>query len=275
MTKSVPFRLSIALQHYLAVQHQAVEAEERGILDGGDPESLHRFRVALRRSRALLVEFKVHLSPELDDLRCRLAEVAHITNDCRDADVFLAALAQDRFELPAFLQPGLDELDDFLTRRHRISQQRVSEMLRGENYRLLKAEWRKWLNKPADQWVRPTARGSLSEALKQRTHRRHRKLVRKLGSLSPDTPPEEVHRFRIACKKLRYLLEFAASTHDKQAKSAIGVLKKIQHWLGDQNDAWVQSEWLRRYLEDNEPDQWTAAAIGWLLALQQRRQYQA
>jgi CHAD domain-containing protein len=78
--------------------------------------------------------------------------------------------------------------------------------------------------------------------------------------IDDDSPPELLHRLRIDCKKLRYLLEFFAELYPaKRIRPMIGALKKLQNCLGDYNDLTVELQSLARIVErlpadDNGPE---------------------
>ena len=62
------------------------------------------------------------------------------------------------------------------------------------------------------------------------------------------TPVTKLHRLRIYCKKLRYLMEFFRGIYPrKKISSYISSLKQLQQNLGDLHDYHVQSEALRRF----------------------------
>ena len=268
--------LAQATHHYLASQLAVVEAEEPGIRDDEDPECLHRFRVALRRSRALLGELKDCLVPELAGFRHRLAAVARGTNACRDADVFLALLPEWSGVLPDFLQPGLGRLEAILRQRRQSAHAEVVALLQGAEYRSVKQVWHHWLAQPAEAWFVTDARLPLSKALEPRIRRRLRKLRRRLAAVTDETPAQDLHRLRIQVKKLRYLLEFqAAESDDDRSAEAIAGLKRLQNVLGRHHDAAEQFSWLRGVLGEGESDPKTAAAVGWLLADRHRSQRHA
>jgi len=258
--------LAQAAHHYLASQLAVVEAEEVGVRDDEDPECLHRFRVALRRSRALLGELKDRLVPELAGFRRRLAAVAGATNACRDADVFLTLLPEWAGALPDFLQPGLGRLEAVLRQRRQSARAEVVNLLQGAEYRSVKQDWHRWLAQSPEEWFVTDARVPLSEAIKPRIRRRFRKLRRRFATVTLETPAQELHRLRIQVKKLRYLLEFqAAESGDGRGADAVAGLKRLQNILGRHHDAAVQFSGLQGMLGDGlNPD--TAAAVGWLLA---------
>lgn len=270
-----------AVRRYLDSQYRALTDREADLTENRDPECLHKFRVALRRSRALLGEMRDYLPEGLAALREDMAEVARATNPARDTDVFLADLTTYRTWLPAFLQPGLEAMRKDLEGRRRQAYEEVSALLAASTYRKLKSDWEHWLvadsgDLATDPVFSEKARKdrALESAVERKVDRRMRKVLKRAKKMTANSSPDEMHRLRIACKKLRYLLEFAQQeTEDPRAKETIGGLKKIQTLLGDYNDAAVQLSRLRDYLEtQGKLTKHTAAAIGYLLRLLERRQ---
>jgi CHAD domain-containing protein len=88
------------------------------------------------------------------------------------------------------------------------------------------------------------------------------------------SPPRALHRLRIDCKKLRYLLEFFISLYkaDDTAR-IIKPLKRLQDNLGTFNDLDVQEHALLHFTDElgaKEPED-CRLAMGHLIALLQSR----
>lgn len=265
--------LAEALEDFLSSQLRILESEESAVIEGKDPEALHRFRVALRKSRAVLAEFKPWLIPEMIHLRQQMTAIARVTGDCRDADVFMESLAQDQVAMPPDFHPGMERLQRQLQIRRRSAHQEVVAMIQSASYQALKSDWRQWLEQPAVEWLSVTQLSSLKKLLRDRIHHRVNKVAGTLARLKQGSAEEEIHAFRIMCKKLRYLLEFTAIERgDKKVDKAIQVLKRFQNYLGEYHDAGVQAAWLLDFLETETQDVQTAASIGWLLAVRKERQ---
>ena len=65
------------------------------------------------------------------------------------------------------------------------------------------------------------------------------------GKVRRKSPAEKLHRVRIDCKKLRYLLEFFSSLYERRDQSTlVRELKQLQDNLGDFNDICVQQDYL-------------------------------
>ena len=93
-----------------------------------------------------------------------------------------------------------------------------------------------------------------------------RRVLKRGSAIDDDTPAAALHRLRIECKKLRYLLSFFASLYDRQEIARlIAALKKLQDNLGDFNDYEVQQAWLTQCARDMSAD--GTAPVETLLAM--------
>jgi CHAD domain-containing protein len=85
---------------------EATQAVPR-LADANDAESLHDFRVGLRRLRSVLRAYKRELSDTVRGKdRDRIAAIARGTNDGRDAEVQLLWLEKRLEEAPAKTRAG-------------------------------------------------------------------------------------------------------------------------------------------------------------------------
>jgi len=90
------------------------------------------------------------------------------------------------------------------------------------------------------------AQGDLATEREQRMHdalddaikKRRKQLQQAFGSAAKKQTPEALHEARIACKRLRYLLELAEEFRNG-VKKDIQTLKQFQELLGDHHDAHV------------------------------------
>jgi len=74
--------------------------------------------------------------------------------------------------------------------------------------------------------------------------------VRAFETLLPDAPVTTLHALRIACKRLRYTLEFFEEALGPQAKEVIKEVVAMQDYLGALQDAAVSCDLLRDFLND-------------------------
>jgi CHAD domain-containing protein len=135
-------------------------------------------------------------------------------------------------------------------------------------------DWSAFLNAPpggsdADRGARELAAERIRYAF--------RRAQKRGKGLSTDTPAETVHRLRIDCKKLRYLLEFFRNVFEPESiKPLVRSLKRLQDHLGDYNDLEVQQRELRSTAEEmiatQTPKAGTLLAMGCLVGRLAERQ---
>lgn len=219
---------------------------ENGILEDTDSEFVHQYRVSIRKARSLISLFKKCLSAERYQLlKTELNAIGSATNLLRDLDVILYDHDDYRRLLPEDLRPGLEQLFARISLRRKRVQRQVVSRLASIDYAGQMSELLQTLQEPADmeteQAQQPIKALVIKKVLKQ-----YRRICRDGAAITDDSPDEAVHRLRIDCKKLRYLLElFTELFPKKQLKPLVGRLKKLQDNLGRFNDFSVQQRFLR------------------------------
>lgn len=226
-----------------------MEKNYSGLLADIDTEFLHDFRVAMRRMRSFLGQFKKSLPiDELVYAQNELKWLGSLTGPVRDLDVYLLGKSEYMEMLPAELHSGLEEFFIDLTNQ-RI--ERFAELRKGlvsPRYDTFITQWQSFLKQlGADQ---QDGQGESSEqscrplALKT-IRRRFDKILKDGRKLNDGSPDDDLHELRIQGKKLRYLLEFFNSFFDEdEVEFFRKQLKKLQNNLGDFNDTSVQLDML-------------------------------
>lgn len=242
-------RASAAAARILTNLLRTMRANEDGTRRDLDSEFLHDFRVAVRRTRSCLGQLKgVFDRKATEPFRRELAWLGGVTGPTRDLDVYLLNMREYRHELSPALASDLDALETYLRERQKTEQRRVSRALASQRYTNFVRDWSAYLDRLAsdDSSGAPDAGRGVRDVAGERIRRAFRR-VRKRGSdLDADTPPEVVHRLRIDCKKLRYLLEFFRNLFERQRVAPlVRSLKRLQDHLGDFNDLDVQQRELR------------------------------
>jgi CHAD domain-containing protein len=239
-----------AARALLQQQLATMDANETDIRTAIDPECLHDFRVAIRRTRSLLGQLKKTFPPAvLSRFRREFAWLGQITGPPRDLDVYLLAFPQLLAALPAEGRADLAPLQDYLQSRRNQEQQLLIRRLRGKRYGKLLADWRDWLQRPVtDQPSGVQADQPIGRIADRRIRRAFRLVIRQGGAIGPESPAEAFHDLRKNCKKLRYLLEFFAGLYaGKPLADIIKALKGLQDHLGALQDLAVQVEALRNF----------------------------
>ncbi len=229
-----------------------IEANEEGVRRDLDSEFLHDFRVAVRRTRSALRQIKGVYPPEVvDKFSDEFRWLGQITGPTRDLDVYLLKMADYGVTLPAQVVEELEPLVHFLRQRQEIEQRRMRCSLGEDRYRSLMSSWRELLERPAAAAAEyPNAGRPIREVASEHIWKAYCGVRAKGLAIQPDTPAVALHRLRIACKKLRYLLEFFRSLYDaEQTERLIRTLKQLQDNLGDFNDYEIQQVKLGTFAE--------------------------
>lgn len=224
---------------------------EPGTRLGEDPEELHDMRVACRRLRAALRLFHAHLPRPMLRLRDPLRWLGRTLGTVRDLDVKTEELQRWRDQSDPALHPDFDLILHWAAADRARARQRMLRVLDSKRYRGLQTRLQRSL---ADYPLRrqrssATAKAALPELIRPL----HKRLI-KTGRLAKNKPlPENIHRLRICCKRLRYALEFASPLVGKSLDSYRKQLTKLQNRLGRYNDSVVARATLRRRrLESSE-----------------------
>ena len=227
-----------------------IQTNEDGTRRNLDSEFLHDFRVAVRRTRAALRQIKGVYPPEIvDRFSDEFRWLGQITGPTRDLDVYLLKMVDYAAALPSRVAEDLQPLVQFLGRRQREEQGRLARSLSEGRYRALIRSWRELLEQPAPpETGLPNAQRPIREVASERIWKVYRKVRNSGRAVGLHTPPAALHRLRIECKKLRYLLEFFRSLYDTdRIELLVDALKKLQDNLGDFNDYVVQQNKLRLF----------------------------
>jgi inorganic triphosphatase YgiF len=219
-----------------------LQANEDGALAGNDPEFLHQMRVALRRLRSAISAFSGVL-PALSRERVskELKWLGRALGPARDWDVFVTQT------LPPIMEaypdrPALDALAAEARRTRALAQRAMRRALRSRRYQkaligvaswLASQGWRDHADAKTIAALDAPARVYAFDELEAR-YERVRRRGRKLEQLSA----AELHKLRIAIKKLRYSTDFLASLFDAaKVRTLRSRLTRLQDALGTINDA--------------------------------------
>lgn len=239
-------RTDRAMKRVLAGLWEMMRVNEDGLRRDLDPEFLHDFRVAVRRTRSCLGQV-----PGAFDATARrhfageFAWLGRLTGPLRDLDVHLLDLRGHEADLPAPARGDLAPLADHLARRRQGALDRQAAALDSVRYRRLKREWSRFVETDARETAADAAR-PVGQVAAERIARAWARVRKRGRALSAETPAQTVHELRIACKKLRYLLEFFRSLFPARRVNAfVRALKQLQDELGDFNDLQVQQRALQ------------------------------
>jgi len=263
------------IRTFLSVARQ----NEAGVIADIDTEFLHDYRVSLRRIRSVLSLFKgVFSEDQTAALKREFSDLMAPTGRVRDLDVYL--LEKDIYLnlIPPNLHAGVEAMFTQFAKERKQALTGLSRRFRSADYAKQMGGLEAMFADTKNLEAGPNATRGAYDYACALIWKRYRKVCKLARRIKPDTPDEAVHELRIDCKKLRYLMEFFAPLFDqKDFKTLIKPLKKLQDNLGLFNDYSVQQEALLGFVAGQSDKQdranaQLAMAIGGLVAVLDQRQ---
>jgi CHAD domain-containing protein len=229
---------------------------EPGTRLGEDIEALHDMRVATRRMRSAFRVFGDYFDPQAVAPYLKgLRRTGRILGAVRDLDVFRARIQAYLDALPDVQRGSLDDLLGVVETQRKAARQRMIVYLDGSKYTRFKERF--------GEFVETEGMGSLPitpDAGDLRPYRvRHvapMAIYERLAVVRaydewvsiPNPPVTRLHALRIACKWLRYTLEFFQEVLGPETRALVKEVVALQDHLGELQDAVVASGLLRDFL---------------------------
>jgi CHAD domain-containing protein len=232
---------------------KTVLMSHQSVIEDVDPEFLHSFRVAVRKSRTGLAKLKGVFSPSIvAQFKQKLRYIQQITNGTRDLDVYIQRFEKYKKMLPSEMHPALETFRFFLKRKRTFVFEQMKEKLNEESFHNSLQEWQYILDKHDDADIRGIkAHINAKDLADESIVSAYSRIVKNGSKIKDNSPPQMLHKLRIDCKNLRYLLEFFADFYsEKHVKPFINKLKKLQNTLGDYQDMHVQSEAVYSFMQE-------------------------
>ncbi len=252
---------------------EIIHATEPGIIRRTDAETLHAYRIAVRKTRTLLTECEhVFTKHDLNQARKYFSWLGELTGPVRDLDIHLQMLNDYTEQLTIEQRQLLLPYHQQLRNLHAEKYQQLIHALTSAHYRKSQEKFVAFLQKPvAASTTLKFAKWPIKLLVDRCIHKLYKKAVKHAEKIDLQTPPAYIHKLRKLCKKLRYLLDLFQPLYDaNRLKIIIKSLKKIQDALGDFNDSSVQAIYLRKYLSQykkvNDPNKAYLEVLNNLLA---------
>ena len=246
------------VRHYLSRQVDALKQFDPGTRLGGEPEDLHRMRVATRRLRAVLRSAHRVLNPEwADSLVPGLRWLGQLFGFPRDLDVQLEYFRREAAQL------GLRErkpLERFVAHLHG-ERERAQRTLLGE---MRSARYLGFLSK-LQQAVHDPVLVESDYALEDVAARTFKKLSKAMRALPQSPSNTDLHQVRIKAKRARYAAELAEPCVGKAATRFTKTAKNFQDLLGIHQDAVLAERHVREFVT-RSPGERAAFVAGLLVA---------
>ncbi|MGF1724703.1 CHAD domain-containing protein [Photobacterium nomapromontoriensis] len=259
---------------FLYHEFEHARRHELGIIRDDNEEFLHQYRVSLRRSRSLIgLLSNLFEKGPADRLKRELKTLMQHTNSLRDLDVLLMKMDDYFSELAHTHHKGLTRFFDDIQDERRKTLKELKRWLKSDTYHQQCLLISRLLDELAYQ--------STEEGRQPAATRVHNilwyhftKVENRCMGINVNSHDNAIHRLRICCKKLRYLLEyFTPLLPRKKTKQQISQLKLLQDQLGDFNDLSVQRQLVKQYLTNEKSGSAREQAMTELIALTQT-QYQ-
>jgi len=243
-----------ALRTIMMTLLQTIKLNEDGILKDIDIEFLHDFRVAVRRTRAALSQIKgVFPEDTTEHFKERFSTLGKNTNLLRDLDIYLLDKDRYRAMLPEELTPGLEQMFSMFIKQRKKAHKDIVKFLKSKEYKEITHSWEKFLNEQQDNSSTLNSRVPVHNLANRIIKKKYKRIVKDGSHMNEDTPDAEMHKLRIECKKLRYMIEFFSSLYPAEdIKSLVRHLKILQDNLGEFNDLSVQRESLKAFVDNLE-----------------------
>jgi CHAD domain-containing protein len=248
--------------------YQRMVDHEPGTRLGTHVEALHDMRVATRRMRAAFRIFGPYYKHKaVAAYRKGLQRTGRTLGPVRDLDVFHAKIESYLSTLPESQQHDLDGFLAVLDAHRGSARERMNAYLDTDTYRRFKDRF--------GQFVETEGMGSRPITIKDREPQPYRVrhvapmvIYQRMAAVRaydewvsiPSPPPERLHALRIACKRLRYTMEFFQEVLGPDAKTVIKSIVAVQDHLGNLQDAIVARALLHDFLQrgtwgdDTEPN---------------------
>ncbi len=218
---------------------EAFTKELKGVGEG-DVDALHRARVASRRLRELVPLLELPRAATRGFGR-RLRKVTKQLGKVRELDVQINLIDELR-DAKQCSGAALQELGKTVAQARDAAREHLSEKLPEPKLERLAHKLSRLSKDIEPGHAGPHRKGASSEknvsrwALDARVARRAARARRRIEAAGAVYVPEQLHRARLAVKKLRYAAELAGEVGDKRVGADIATLKAAQDLLGRLHD---------------------------------------
>ncbi|MDJ0699957.1 MAG: CHAD domain-containing protein [Woeseiaceae bacterium] len=238
------------IYYYLEQQLDALKLQFPRAWEGLDPEGVHKMRVAIRRARTVLKEFRKALpTEERGHLNAELRWLLKQLGQVRDADVCEAAIEHYRAGLHGDPVEILAPFETHLRRTTLGAQVELVAALSSDRYKALIDEYERFLRARAAGDSEKHVQRSIAECEDRLVHLVVAKMQDKARKITKESPARKLHRLRLLAKRLRYLLEFFRVVRPRKWRKPIAALSTMQDELGEHQDAIVARQRLTTYAE--------------------------
>ena len=237
------------VEKILNSQIDKIKKEMPGVIEGKDDENLHKFRVAVRRIKALLKIFRKQLSARGIYFRKKLTKIMKITQNKRDLDVLIKSFdLYVKDEISSLIK---EEIRLKIEKEIRTEQGRILSVIGSQEFNGFLADFENAV-KNGDLFVDKLNEVEFFEHLVLTIKKTYKKLAIIIKTTSLDN--EEIHVLRLIFKEFRYILEFSADLIKEDiAVKTINYVETIQEALGAAHDEIMQINNYKKLVDKSKP----------------------
>ena len=213
-----------------------------------EPDSIHQMRVAARRMRAALREFRdLFDRAQGEHLISELRWLGQELGAARDTEVLRDLLLDQLADVPvtSVLGPVRARIVGSFATRQAEAERHVADVLGSGRYIELLDGLEAFLDSPP---LTGEAVQRAADALPRSVRHARRRIERRMRTArrsSAEARDAALHDVRKAAKRARYAAEVTSLATGKRAGKAAKALKKVQSVLGDQHDSVIAAAELR------------------------------
>ncbi|HWG23674.1 CYTH and CHAD domain-containing protein [Actinospica sp.] len=211
------------------------------------PDAIHQMRVAARRMRSALREFRPLFTSQNTNLESELRWLGRELSGARDEEVLRDLLLDELARIPAesVLGPVRARVGGNFASRLAEGERHVADVLRSRRYiELLEALDAFAADTPLNADADRRATGALP-SLVRHSQRRVKRRMRAARHASGEAHGTALHDVRKAAKRARYAAEVASLASGKKARKSAKALKKLASTLGEHHDSVIAAGELR------------------------------
>jgi CHAD domain-containing protein len=251
------------LRYNLLRQLQSLKQADPGVRIGGEPEDVHRIRVAARRMRTILRTVRKIVPAEwVESPLSGLKWLGDVFARARDLDVQMSYFRREAEQLKVRDRRPLERFLRHLQEEREKAQQTLMDEMKSARYLGFVSK----LQEAADAPSVLNSEYTLIDAA-GRQYRKLRKTIRRLKRSPSNT---DLHRVRIKTKRARYAAEVAEVLDGKAVTRFIKSAEQFQDLLGTHQDAVLAERYVQGLLQ-YQTGQQAAFTAGLLVARANQR----
>jgi CHAD domain-containing protein len=264
-----------ALRRILQLHAEQLWSRQYGAAWEQDEEFVHEMRVACRRIRTALELSRDVLGAQADYWAQEFNWLGDLLGSVRDLDVLMDFLDEYIDEAPKTHRKALEEMTDTFLRRRKSASRRLIKGMESPRYEKLRQGFGRSITQPVGSLEGLQAVGDRAEEpFGQEAHALSALQLAALTHCSQDLESlesEPLHQVRLACKKLRYTLEFFQDVLPEDAAEIAEKTSCLQDLLGEVHDADVWSRTIEKYARKSDDDATGRMCKALLRTLDRRR----